>query len=256
MNQKLTSSQINTIDERKPGYWGFWATVGLSLLIIIANIAVSIVMVVIYSGVLLAEDPDLDIEALGSGLETNGMFLSLSTIPSCMICVGLMLLFVKIRKDNSIHNYFKLTPVSSNVYFQWVSIFLLFEFGVFVLFLLINRPSIPPFMEKVYLSAGSLPLLWITITIAAPILEEFFFRGFLFEGILHSRLGALGAISITTIVWTIIHTQYEIPELAVIASMGVVLGIAKIKTRSLYVTLVLHSLANTLAMIEATLRLS
>ena len=252
MDQKLPFSNINTVVERKPRYWGFWATIGFSTLIVVANIGMSILAFVIYSATKLAEDPDADIKALGSDLESNGWFLSISTIPSAIVCVGLMFLFVKIRKGSSIRSYFHLTPVPPRVYLDWVGILLLLEMGGFFLFILLDRPSIPPFMEKVYQSAGSLPLLWVTITIAAPVVEEFFFRGFLFEGLRHSRLGSLGAIIITTVTWTVIHTQYEIPELAVVACLGVVLGIAKVKTGSLYVPLALHCLVNTLAMIAVT----
>jgi membrane protease YdiL (CAAX protease family) len=38
-------------------------------------------------------------------------------------------------------------------------------------------------MTDTYETAEYTPLIWITFVIAAPLIEELFFRGFLFEGL-------------------------------------------------------------------------
>ena len=50
----------------------------------------------------------------------------------------------------------------------------------------------------------------ISVLIIAPIVEEFIFRGFLFSQLSRTRLGAWGAVSLSSFLWTIIHFQYEV----------------------------------------------
>ena len=51
----------------------------------------------------------------------------------------------------------------------------------------------------------------------------------------------------TSVGWAAIHMQYELFQIVMIGVLGVLLGIAKLKTRSLYITLAMHSLHNLIA---------
>jgi membrane protease YdiL (CAAX protease family) len=87
----------------------------------------------------------------------------------------------------------------------------------------------------------------------APLAEETLFRGFMFEGLQRSRAGAWGAIIITSAVWTAIHMQYEIGGLAQIFVAGIVLGVARWRTRSLWAPICLHAFMNLVATVETAL---
>ena len=129
-------------------------------------------------------------------LKTN-FFLSLVTLATTWSTVGLVILFVALRKGITVQEYLDFTPVSLAVVFRWLGITLLFLLiwdGVYSLFGLAESD----FVVKVYNTAGNHFLFWVAIVVAAPIAEEFFFRGFLFEGIRDSRLGVVGAILITS----------------------------------------------------------
>jgi membrane protease YdiL (CAAX protease family) len=82
-------------------------------------------------------------------------------------------------------------------------------------------------------------------------MEEVLFRGFLFEGVLHSRLGAGGAVGFTSLVWALTHVQYDAYDIATIFVSGLLLGYVRLKTGSLYATIFLHGLMNLVAMLEA-----
>ena len=86
--------------------------------------------------------------------------------------------------------------------------------------------------------------------VAAPLFEEIFFRGFLFQGIRHSKLGAVGAIVITAAVWAMIHMQYNAFQMSLIFLGGLLLGTARLKTDSIQPTIVMHVLWNIIALIE------
>ena len=89
----------------------------------------------------------------------------------------------------------------------------------------------------------------LMVHVAAPIIEEFIFRGFLFTGLEKSRVGGLGAVLITAACWSVLHIQYDAYEIATIFVMGVGLGFARLKTRSLYLSILLHALNNAIATI-------
>ena len=105
-------------------------------------------------------------------------------------------------------------------------------------------------MTTAYETAGFLPLLWFALICLAPMFEEIFFRGFMFSGIRHSRLGGAGAILITSLVWAGIHLQYDAYQMATIFAGGLLLGTARLKTNSVYLTIGMHAIWNILATIE------
>lgn len=78
-------------------------------------------------------------------------------------------------------------------------------------------------------------------TIAAPIGEEVFFRGLLYNG-LKRRWGVLAATLLSALAFGIIHFGPLV--VPVIFLMGVVLALAYERTRSLWVTILMHAVNN------------
>jgi uncharacterized protein len=118
---------------------------------------------------------------------------------------------------------------------------------------LLGRPMVPEYMSKVYQTAFSIPLLYASLMVASPVFEETLFRGFMVPGILQSRLGTLGAILIPTVVWSIMHIQYDVYGIFHIFIGGILLGTARLKSKSLYPAIAMHSLMNLIATVEVVL---
>jgi membrane protease YdiL (CAAX protease family) len=91
------------------------------------------------------------------------------------------------------------------------------------------------------------------VVIFAPLFEEIFFRGFVFVGLKQTRLGAVGTIALTSLTWALLHIQYDIYGMATILILGIAFGIIRFKTGSLWSTLFLHFIWNTLAMVSTIL---
>jgi membrane protease YdiL (CAAX protease family) len=103
-----------------------------------------------------------------------------------------------------------------------------------------------------------LPLLIVALRILAigiigPIAEEFAFRGLLMSALMRTRVRVYGAILITAALWAAIHMQYEIGILAILFVDGVVLGMARHYTGSIYVPIAMH-IAGNLFSISQSLR--
>ena len=103
---------------------------------------------------------------------------------------------------------------------------------------------------QVYQTAGFPPLLWLAVVVAAPLAEETFFRGFLFKGILHSRLSGAGAVVLTALIWAVIHQQYDLYGVANVFAAGLLFGYARLRTNSIYPCLLMHTLMNLIATIQ------
>jgi membrane protease YdiL (CAAX protease family) len=54
-------------------------------------------------------------------------------------------------------------------------------------------------------AANGLWLHVIAVAIAAPVMEEIVFRGFLYRGLAESRIGVMGAIAVTSVGWALLH---------------------------------------------------
>ena len=103
------------------------------------------------------------------------------------------------------------------------------------------------FGVEVYKQANSLPLLYIGIVLFGPLFEEFLFRGFLFKGLANSFLGGHGTVFFTSFLFTIIHLQYlekPLVLLFILFPMALILGYARLSSKSLLLPILLHSINN------------
>ena len=92
-------------------------------------------------------------------------------------------------------------------------------------------------------------LNFLMVVIGAPIVEEFLFRGFLFSQLKTTKLGINGSITLTSLIWTSIHLQYDLFLLIPIFLLGLFLGYLMHKYNSLYLVIIVHAVHN----LQATL---
>jgi len=247
----LSSDDMGDDRDAKP--WGFWATLGLSAIIFGLFSAIQILVAAVFVSVAKIQQPELDLEVYANSLPSNGLCLAIMTIVSGLICIPLALWFAKLRKNSSVKNYIGFKEPLTREWVGWLLILGAFLFLSDAVTLLLGRPIVPPFMVDAYKTASFLPALLFAIIIVAPIFEEIFFRGFLFQGIRYSRLGPIGAIGITSFIWAVIHVQYDIYGIATVFALGLLFGIARLKTDSIHLLMVMHSLSSLVATIETAL---
>jgi len=237
--------------EAKP--WGLGATLGFSAIIFALFSALQILVATAFVSFAKAEHPELDLETYAKSLSSNGFCIAIMIVVSGLICTPLTLLFARLRKNISVKNYIGFREPSKREWVQWLLILVAFLFLSDGVSLLLHQPIVPPFMVDAYKTASSLPVLLLGIVVVAPIFEEIFFRGFLFQGIRHSRLGPIGAIGITSLVWAGIHLQYGIYGIMTVFALGLLFGMARLKTDSIHVVMVMHSLVGLVATVETAL---
>jgi uncharacterized protein len=226
--------------------WTVLATLGFGLLIFISFIVVQNVSVWFFGYTLALFDPGID----------WGMSLAVGAGTSGILCTALVLLVVFLRTPQVARSFLALKSVSLRTMTAWIGLAVVIVYAGDQLTSLLGRPNVPEVIVQAYLTALYVPLFWFSIVIGAPLFEEIFFRGFLFAGLSRSGLGVIGTALVTTLFWTIIHSQYDSFELSLVFGLGLFLVLARIRTGSLYVSFALHAVMNLIAVIQAMLEVA
>ena len=83
------------------------------------------------------------------------------------------------------------------------------------------------------------------VVLIGPVWEELFFRGAMFAAFLR-RWGIMTAAIVPSLIWALIHVQYEWWYVASIAGSGVLLAMVRWKGGSIYLPIALHAAFNLL----------
>lgn len=87
--------------------------------------------------------------------------------------------------------------------------------------------------------------LALVVTTLAPVLEELLFRGYLFNAWRHTRLGLPGTLLLTSVLFVGLHVnQYHWVHLTFVFMLAMILGMAREKTGSIWVPVILHGANN------------
>ncbi len=240
-------------DEARTNPLGFWATLGFSAVIFGLFCILQILVVSVFVSLAKVQHPELDMETYAKSLSSNGLCLAIGEIVSGLICIPVIFWFTKLRKSISVKDYIGFREPLKKEWVKWLLILAVFLFLSDGVSYLLHQPIIPPFMADAFKTASSLPVLLFAIIIVAPIFEEIFFRGFLFQGIRYSRLGPIGAVVITSSFWAVIHLQYDAYGITTAFALGLLLGVARLKTDSIHLLMVMHSLVGLVATMETAL---
>ena len=226
---------------------GVWATAGLGFVVFLAYLLLSTIATIPF--VIDSSGEIASAESLET-LERNPYWVVASTLVSALGGTLLILLIVALRKGVSFAEYLAIHRPAAKEMFNWLGLAFATVVLLGVIGWLLNQPAVPEWWRDVYGASTNLPFLVLAIVIAAPLFEESLFRGFLFTGWSDSKLGVTGTILLTTILWTVIHTQYGAFDLAQVFVIGILLGIARHRSRTLVVPFLMHAFVNALACLQ------
>ena len=249
------SSEIEN-PQIKRQLWGPWSTLGFGLVVGVVSLIAQGFVVVIFAIKETTSDSTLNTLQLIEMLISNGLLISLATILSTIVCVGLILVIIKIRRRATIAEYLGLRRITKKT----ILILLAIVAGIIllsdILNLILGNPFSSDWMVNIYNTSIWPVLFWIAVVICAPLFEEVFFRGFLFVGFRQSRIGVVGTIGLTALVWALLHVQYGVFEIATIFVLGIALGVIRHKTDSLWSPLLMHVFINLIATLEVALNVN
>lgn len=237
---------------KKTGF-GAWKTFFLGILIMAVNLVVSIGITLVYIILTMNGDEYEDAPAIIQGMMSDGFYLSITIIGSAIASCLLIFLLVMFKKDINVKEYLGFIWVKKKaVVFSFLIVIAYIFLSDFITRMMGSEIT-TEWMEYIYVSSVWPPLLWMALVVFAPIFEEMFFRGFLFKGFVQSRLGPVGTIIITSAIWTVLHLQYGIFGLTSIFIIGIIFGIVRYKTGSLWIVILMHAFYNLIATVQIAL---
>jgi membrane protease YdiL (CAAX protease family) len=224
------------IDSGRP--WGLAATLGLSL-------AIWYVLELVQAAMGFGMDRVLAAAGLVSAEEnTQALNFAVITCISTFLGGALVIAAAALRDGLDPRAYLGLVRAPGKEWLRWLASMALIVVLTDAVLYLVKGELLPEQWIEIYRSVQSPLLFWVALVIATPVFEELLFRGFVFAGIEASALGRVGAVLITALAWTWVHYEFDPLEFAIIFIIGVTLGIARLRTRSLLVTITLHMLYN------------
>jgi membrane protease YdiL (CAAX protease family) len=237
--------------------WGFWATVGFTLLLLIAWVFAQVVAAILYIAVtpggralldrFKGSHPTISLSDDATLLALGGTLGGLLVPPVCVSCAWL-------RRGISVTDYLGLRNVPLGTWLRWLGICLAFCAASDTVTWLLGRPIVSKFLDDTSRSVAFVPLLWVAVVVGAPLSEEFIFRGFALPGLRYSFLRAAGAVAVTSLGWTALHSQYDLVDLSDLFLFGLVLGYARLRTGSLWIPIGMHALNNLWATLEVAIK--
>ena len=217
--------------------WGRGATFALAVFAVLAGQFTALLALTFWYGQTLGHLPNF------SG---DGAAITLIIAVSTPVEVALLALFATRAGANAVQ-YLGLTwPKRGELLFGLAAMVAMIVAGN-VLSWLLGRNLVTPFQTDIYTTASTAGwLLWllIAVVILTPIGEEVLFRGFLFRGWLRAPRDAWPVIVATSLLWAIIHLQYDWYVIAQIFVFGLLLGWLRWASGSTILTIILHSVIN------------
>ena len=217
--------------------WGYWTTLGWSILAFLAGQFVAF-------GVLLwlrRGDWDSVLQA-----PFDGVLVTIFVVLSNPVTIGVLALAVRLaRSDPS--DYFALKwPAGRDLAFGIAGLVVLIAAGDALLYLT-GRDLVTAFQSQSYTTAaaaGWLPPMFAAAILIAPAGEEVMFRGFLFRGWARSPRSVGPAVVVISILWAMLHIQYDWAGVLQIFVIGLFLGWMRWRSGSVVLTFLLHALFN------------
>jgi membrane protease YdiL (CAAX protease family) len=217
--------------------WGYWATLGWSIVAFLLGQFVGF-------GVLLwlrSGDWDSILQTPFDGVLVT-IFVAFSN-PATIVVLAVAVWLA--RSDLS--DYFALKwPTAYDHAFGVAALAVLIAAGDALLYLT-GRDLVTGFQLQSYTTAaaaGWLPAMFAATIVIAPAGEEAMFRGFLFRGWVRSPRWVWPAIVVISILWAMLHIQYDWAGVLQIFIVGLFLGWMRWRSGSLVLTFLLHALFN------------
>lgn len=232
---------------KPPRVWKFGATLAWSVLlygVMTISAAVGIAVVIGWFGIALTDR---------SALVNDGLVIAATSMSATIPVLLVIALAVRLARQK-FRDYLALQLPSARHAAIGVLAILLLMILIDTTTALIGRPIVPDVMLDQVRSAsghGALGFFAVALVLTAPITEEIAFRGFIYRGFSASRLATIGAVVVSSLIFTAIHIQYDLFTLCGVMLLAVLLGTMRAISGSTLLTIAMHALNNGVVLVEA-----
>lgn len=194
-----------------------------------------------------AHHTDIDLATVGAKMKNDSETPFVRTILGILqfIFVVPVIFFAAKFPGQSAFETLAIKKVPRNIVGRWLLYFAGFWIVSSGLLYFIHETE-SPFMQSL---RGTRHFgLAVVIAVVAPIIEELIFRGYLYKAWRFTRLGYVGALTLISVLFSLIHVgQYHWPFLLFIFCFAILLGMAREKTGSVLIPMLFHAINNAIA---------
>jgi membrane protease YdiL (CAAX protease family) len=208
-----------------------------------AALAMALVLTLFGGGVLFA----ILSAATGIKSDASGVTLALTLVQDAALAGSAIWLAAQVRRPRPWDFGLRGVPFLRGL--KWAAI----AFVIYFVFQLVYVAAVHPHQEQTTLKdlgAGNgaliTALIGVLVVGLAPLIEEFFFRGF-FYGSLRTQVPFLGAALIDGLVFGLVHAPTGVEAVPPLIALGFALCVAYEATGSILPGVVLHALNNMIA---------
>jgi membrane protease YdiL (CAAX protease family) len=258
----ISSTVSNPVAAGQPAFPTFWISVGWiamysGLQILFGILAIAVAMVT---------NPDLLASLMSGATPSEADFLGMLGVPLFVSVLlsgiaALAILWWHLKRDNR-HEKIGLFAPSRLPLLKTILLSIILMIGVALFGEAYSRYIVPgqelqAGINQLIAGISKTPLnhllLFITIAVIAPVLEEVLFRGYLQTSLMH-HMKPWMAILLASSIFAILHLQ--LLAFPVLTALGAVFGYLYYKTGSLKVNIILHVINNGIAYILMAMGIS
>jgi uncharacterized protein len=223
--------------------WGIWATLAFAILAFVLGQAMGFAV--------LSMVKTLDL----GRVDTDGTAVAIYTLISNPVEIVTLVLAIQLLGSN-VREYLGLDMPSPRDIAIAVGALAATILAADAMTFALGKDMVPAFQIELHRTAreeGSLPWLWLAIILAAPVGEELLFRGFMFRGFVHEPRDALPGILIISLIWAMLHVQYDWFGTSQVFAIGVLFGFVRWRTGSTTLAILMHVLLNLESVVETVI---
>jgi uncharacterized protein len=220
--------------------WGIWATLAFAILAFVLGQAMGFAVLSLVKSI----DP--------GRVDTDGTAVAIYTLVSNPVAIVTLVLAIQLLGTNVLDYLGLDVPRPREVVIAVLALAAAIVAADAITFAL-GKDMVPAFQIELHRTAreeGSLPWLWLAIIFAAPVGEELLFRGFMFRGFVHEPRDAVPGILIISVIWSMLHVQYDWFGTAQVFAIGLLFGFVRWRTGSTTLAILLHVLLNLESVVE------
>jgi membrane protease YdiL (CAAX protease family) len=247
MNSETLNSNISNTERTRPLVSLFKTALWLLALVLAPQFILSFGLGLFYG---VQQGQDFDPQAFNNWYKTVPVLLTI-TLLSSFLLIPLLIKATPAKTWPERFEFWCIKSIKRNELSKWLVIALGYWLITVIVGITLNLPD-EQFMLDIKQATNSITILALvltTICLIAPITEEIVFRGWLFSKIAQTKLGDLGAILLSSLAFTAIHSQYQhLETLVMLFTLGLLLSWVRYKSNNISNTIIMHMLFNLLAM--------
>jgi membrane protease YdiL (CAAX protease family) len=230
--------------------WGWLRIVAYLAAIAVVYLVAQVGAVVAVAVLAAILEPRFNATEWAARAEHDGLVVSAATFSAAMLCIPLVRFLVG-RHESAPWSFLGVRPVRTRELAVACGVMLVFiAISDTINVWLLDRPLVPPFLRETYTSSRTPVLLLAALVLAAPVSEELIMRGFLFSALRAKGIRTGYVVGITTVFFALLHTQYDLHDMAVVGLIGLLLGGARARYDSILPSIAMHALSNAVAFAE------